>query len=140
MAQTITQLSSSPAGLGTNQFSALSDGNFTKYLGDQGIDINTLTGDQLTAQMTGYTDKGFTFADQSGLGSVDTGTDWGMGGVGGAALGLGQLGLGVASYFEGKKTADAQRDLMGQQYASNQYQLAKDKADSASLSKAFGTA
>lgn len=138
MAQTITQLSSSPAGLGTNQFSALSDGNFTKYLGDQGIDINTLTGDQLTAQMTGYTDKGFTFADQSGLGNVDTGTDWGMKGVGGTALGLGQLGLGVASYFENKKTTGKQRELMDQQLASNQYTLDKNRADSASLSKAFG--
>lgn len=67
-------------------------------------------------------------------------TDYGMGGLGGAALGLGQLGLGVASYLENKKTSDKQRKLMDQQLASNTYNMAKDKKDSASLAKAFGTA
>lgn len=65
-----------------------------------------------------------------------TDTDWGYnewGTAGKLGLGAGQLGLGLASYFENKKTADAQRKLLGQQYESNANLMADRKANQAAL-------
>jgi hypothetical protein len=63
--------------------------------------------------------------------------DWGMKGLGGTALGLGQLGLGAMSYFEGKKTQKKQRKLMDQQIDSNQYALEHKKKSDASWDNKF---
>jgi hypothetical protein len=68
----------------------------------------------------------------------DNGTegDWGYkewGTAGNLGLGAGQLGLGIASYFENKKTADAQRKLLGQQYASNAEAITDRRANKAAL-------
>jgi len=81
-----------------------------------------------------------TVVPQSKLGSLDPGSvdaaniggkgfsssldnknsiNWGMDGWGGLGLGIGQLGLGVMSYLDNKKTADKQRALLGQQYVNN---------------------
>jgi hypothetical protein len=62
--------------------------------------------------------------------------DWGheeWGTAGNLGLGVGQLGLGLASYFENKKTADAQRKLLGQQYASNAEAITDRRANKAAL-------
>ena len=69
---------------------------------------------------------------------LNNGTEWGVkewGTAGNLGLGVGQLGLGLASYFENKKTADAQRKLLGQQYASNAEAIADRRANKAALSK-----
>jgi len=66
--------------------------------------------------------------------------DLGMKGLGGTAVGLGNLGLGIMSYLDQKETAKKQRKLYDQQIDQNKYVMAKSKADSASLAKAFGTA
>ena len=65
-------------------------------------------------------------------------TEWGVkewGTAGSLGLGAGQLGLGLASYFENKKTADAQRKLLGQQYDSNKEFIADRRANKEALSK-----
>ena len=67
----------------------------------------------------------------------DNPTDWGMEGYGGVALGAGQLGLGVMSYLENQKTAGKQRELMGQQIASNEFALGSAKDFKAALAKHF---
>ena len=71
--------------------------------------------------------------------TVDTNkpTDWGMTGMGGVALGAGQLGLGVMSYLENSKTADKQRALMDQQISNNQFALGSAKDFKAALAKNF---
>jgi hypothetical protein len=68
----------------------------------------------------------------------DTTTDWGMGGYGGMALGVGQLGLGVMSYLDQKKTADKNRALMDQQLASNRELLETRRNRAKDISAAFG--
>ena len=68
--------------------------------------------------------------------SIDGIGDWGhkeWGTAGNLGLGVGQLGLGLASYFENKKTADAQRKLLGQQYASNAEAITDRRANKAAL-------
>ena len=80
-----------------------------------------------------------TFDDQGlqeGL-PKEEGTDWGMDGYGGLALGVGNLGLGVASYLENKKTAELQRNLLEQKYGSNVEEMARKKRASSALNKAF---
>lgn len=52
------------------------------------------------------------------------GTDWGMQGYGGLALGVGQLGLGLASYFDQRGIAKKQKELLGQQIANNRTEMA----------------
>ena len=69
--------------------------------------------------------------------STKKGTDWGMEGYGGVALGAGQLGLGVMSYLENSKTADKQRALMDQQIANNKFALGSAKDFKAALAKNF---
>lgn len=54
------------------------------------------------------------------------------------AMGVGQLGLGVLSYLDQKKTAGKQRELMGQQIAQNKFLLDQAKGRQADISKAFG--
>lgn len=52
------------------------------------------------------------------------GTDWGMKGVGGTMIGVGQLGLGIASYLESKRVND-------QSIKSSKFNLAQAKKDAA---------
>ena len=74
----------------------------------------------------------------SGAGGAGSSTDWGMKGMGGTMLGVGQLGLGLMSYLDGKKTQKKQRALMDQQLASNKYALNhKKKSDAAWASTNF---
>lgn len=57
---------------------------------------------------------------------IDAGK-WGMSGLGGTLLGAGQLGVGLLSYFDQRKTAKKQRSLMDQQIANNAYALDQKK-------------
>lgn len=59
--------------------------------------------------------------------------DWGT--AGSLGLGAGQLGLGLASYFDTAKTAKIQRNLLNQQYASNAEAIADRQANKEALSK-----
>jgi len=65
-------------------------------------------------------------------------TDWGMTGLGGTALGVGQLGLGVMSYLENQKTANKQRELMGQQLEQNKFVLDQAKGRQKDIGATFG--
>lgn len=56
----------------------------------------------------------------------------------GGALGIGQLGLGVMSYLDNQKTADAQRKLLGQQYANNAEEMRHTKAARTAMSQGLG--
>ncbi len=137
MAYGITQLGS---GIGDSnlytgdRMAALGDTAFTGYLSGQGIDINALSGADLDTHMQKYTEFGNPIPGSTGglMGGASL-TD-----IGDVTMGLGQLGLGVASYLDTKKTAGKQREIMDQQIAANKYRLAKEQADSASLAKAFG--
>ena len=78
------------------------------------------------------------WADENGINALDMGTDktkdsmllgmnpdqWGsamkMGQIG---IGAGQLGLGLASYFQNKGLADKQKELLGQQIESNRAEI-----------------
>jgi len=55
-----------------------------------------------------------------------------------AGLGIGQLGLGIAGYIDNKKTAGKQRELMGQQIASNRFLLNQAQGRQKDIGKAFG--
>lgn len=59
-------------------------------------------------------------------------------GYGKVGLGIGQLGLGLAQYFEDKKTAKTQRELMEQQLDTNKWLLDQQKSRQANFSKSFG--
>jgi hypothetical protein len=61
--------------------------------------------------------------------------EWGT--AGNLGLGLGQLGLGVMSYLENQKTANAQRELLTQQYNNNTELMADRKAKNAAINSAF---
>ena len=53
-------------------------------------------------------------------------------------LGIGQLGLGVLSYLDQSKTADAQRKLMKQQMEQNRFVIDQAKQRAKDVSGAFG--
>ena len=77
-------------------------------------------------------------------GNVDMGptvenTDWGMNGMGGVALGAGQLGLGLLGYLDNKKTSGLQRDLLQQQYNTNASELAHTQAARKALEQGMGS-
>jgi len=69
--------------------------------------------------------------------ATDTAINWGKDGLGGTLLGAGQLGLGVASYFEGKKTAKLQRENLKGQIAYNADALDRSKRHFDSISAAL---
>jgi len=72
------------------------------------------------------------------LGSINTSSiNWGMDGWGGFGLSVGQLGLGLASYLDNKKTADKQRHLMDQQAKQNDYNYNKTIADNKHIQQIF---
>jgi len=53
-------------------------------------------------------------------------------------LGLGQLGLGILSYLDQKKTAKLQRNLLGQQIDTNKFLLGQAKDRQADIKNQFG--
>lgn len=55
-----------------------------------------------------------------------------------SALGLGQLGLGVAGYLDNRETAKMNRELMGQQIASNTELMATRQKRAKDIGAAFG--
>ena len=65
-------------------------------------------------------------------------TGWGMDGYGGVALGVGQLGLGIASFIDNQKTAEAQRDLLKQQISTNASELKHTQDARNALSAGLG--
>ena len=105
------------------------------YTGDDGKLYNKeLFGDTLASNqdVANY--------NKSKTGTTDWGSadSWGMKGLGGTALGLGNLGLGVMSYLDNKKTAEAQRGLMAQQALQNQFVLNTAIGRQADIANAFG--
>ena len=67
----------------------------------------------------------------------EPGTDWGMDGMGGVALGAGKLGLGLLGYLDNKKTAKLQRNLLQQQYDTNASELAHSQLARAAAEGGF---
>lgn len=127
---TTDQLGSGQASALTDpaQLNMLSNSDFTTGLASQGIDINSLNSNQL-----GDLYKGFKINP-----TIDTNKlDWGMKGLGGTLLGAGQLGLGLMSYLDQSKTAKKQRAVLDQQIASNDYSMAKTKADNQHIQDVF---
>jgi len=121
-----------------NTASALSNPDFAAYAVDNGIDLNKLSVSDVDSMYSGD------FADlqskglYNGGGNTTSGSDpFSMSGVGGLALGVGQLGLGLMSYLDNKKTADKQRALMDQQYANNDYAMRKTRADNQHILNVF---
>lgn len=125
---------------GTNLSSA-----YTFYNADGTIDgnkFNAWASDPMNATAAANLGaKGLSF-NSSGIGTVttpkiDTKTNWGLNGYGGLALGIGQLGLGLASYLDSSKTAAAQRNLMAQQAKQNTYNYNKTIADNKHIQQIF---
>jgi hypothetical protein len=95
-------------------------------LGAIGMDTNLkITPDQLQGMYNG------------GIGS--TSTDWGLNGMGGTALGIGQLGLGLLGYLDNKKTSKLQRNLLQQQYDTNASELAHTQAARKAVEQGIGS-
>lgn len=121
-----------------------------------GEDSMFLTNDQKVANWNAYVDAkravgqtGQGMADPSVFGlesgglnpttpTVNTGWD-SMQGKGGLALGVANTGLGLMNFFDSKKTAKIQRDLMKQQLASNTETMAQKRADRANINAAFNS-
>ena len=105
--------------------------SYTKNLriGDDGNIYSGLT-DSVNAARVPAVETGF--LDKLGVGDWDY-KDWGT--AGNLGLGAGQLGLGLASYFDTAKTAKIQRNLLNQQYASNAEAIADRRANKEALSK-----
>ncbi len=84
--------------------------------------------------------KGLSF-DNAGVGTITSpttsSTNWGMDGWGGFGLEVGQLGLGIASYLDNKKTAGKQRNLMDQEAKQNDYNYNKTVADNKHIQQIF---
>ena len=87
------------------------------------FDAGTIT--QATVGGENYSSLG---SDGGFLGSLKN-QDWSTKGLGGTLLGAGQLGLGVMSYLDNKKTADLQRNILSQQAKANDYSYNKTVAD-----------
>ena len=68
----------------------------------------------------------------TGTGGVDTGSQMGD------MMGVGQLGLGLASYLDQSKTAKKQRELMDQQIANNRDIMKNRTGYQADIKSAFG--
>jgi len=107
-----------------DSINTLSDPNFTEWAGNYGVDLNGKTNDEI-----------------AGLKQLQTGGDkdkwWGADSWGGFGIGLGQLGLGIASFLDGTKTADVQRRLLNQRYEANKETLANMRADRKHLANVF---
>ena len=95
------------------------------------------------AEVIGNNQEAFGNVDFSGFSESGLGT----GGTGGGlsnmdmlrgGLGIGQLGLGVLSYLDQSKTADAQRKLMKQQMDQNKFVINQAKQRQNDIAKTFG--
>ena len=102
--------------------------DYMKWLEDNNYNVGNMTGADFASTEKLYNDRG--------IGGPST--DWGMTGMGGVALGVGQLGLGAMSYLENSKTADKQRALMDQQITNNKFALGNAKAYKEAVNKTFG--
>jgi len=94
----------------------------------------------------GYGQEAMDFAAANNLDISQAGTNTGILGTGisgmdalKGGLGVGQLGLGVLSYLENKKTADKQRGLMDQQAEQNRFLIDQAKQRQKDISGAFGS-
>lgn len=95
--------------------------DFNQWAKDKGLDYKpggTLGGESSS--------EGFMGTGVSGMDATKIG------------LGVGQLGLGLASYLDNKKTAEKQRKLLGQQIANNADLISRRKDRSANITKYFG--
>ncbi len=136
---TADQLGSGQASALTDpaQLNMLSNSDFTAGLASQGIDINSLTSNQLGDLYKGFKINPAVSTNKINPAVSTNKLDWGMNGLGGTLLGAGQLGLGLMSYLDQSKTASKQRAIMDQQIASNKYNMAKTKADNQHIQDVF---
>ena len=131
-------------GYSIDQAMALSNPEFAAYAGAKGLDLNALSGQNLDSTIAGFNSVGATGAAGAGVASsinpayADYLKSQSTQGMIGAGLGIGQLGLGVMSYLDNQKTADAQRKLLGQQYANNAEEMRHTKASRTAMSQGLG--
>ena len=103
---------------------------------DSIIPASEYTFDQARAVDPNMTQEQYNATRKLDIGGESASKAFGNYAQGGAALG--QLGLGIMSYFENKKTADAQRKALKQQYDNNAEIIKNSAADRTAAMKAFG--
>jgi len=106
-----------------NDMDLLSRPEVAEYAAGKGLDLNTTEGFNALKNQ---------FGEDNSWGYKEWGT------AGNIGLGVGQLGLGLASYLDQSKTAEKQRRLLDQQYANNAYLIANRKAKNDNITSAFG--
>ena len=127
------------SGYSIDQAIALSNPDFTTYAGAKGLDLNALSGQNLDSTIAGFNAGGFTGATNSMSPEYAKYLEsQGTQGMLSAGLGIGQLGLGVMSFLDNKKTANAQRQLLGQQYENNAEEMRHTKAARTALNQGLG--
>lgn len=147
-------LGKDPGGVGgTSWFDGRVDGEIYELAGndkaqvsgflwdsDASVDdiMSSPTGTYAQAQAAGYAGTTDEFKAGKLAASKEGSSDWGMDGYGGVALGAANIGLGIASYLDNKKTADAQRAILRQQYDENTYTMAEKKEYDSNRREAFG--
>ena len=136
----VDQASGFSLGSGGTYYDAKSNKWMDKNLifDDDIIPANELTFDQSRAVDPSMTQEQYNATRKLDIGGESASKAFGNYASGIGALG--QVGLGALSYLENQKTADAQRKLLGQQYASNATTMENSAADRKAAMKAFGVA
>ena len=128
----------------TNPISSNGLGNYATIIDTNGVATGVDQG--AYDALYGTQDTGYSMVKNDingGLGTSGVPTESNSKAFGNYAAGVGAiggLGLGVLSYMDNSKTADAQRKLLGQQYASNATTMKNSAADRIAAMKAFGVA
>lgn len=133
MADSNYQLGQFGLGLGNyNQdtINLLADQGLMEFAGNQGIDINSLNPQELQGLNESYKGLGYGLVEGNSVNGKDdslfglsTGEWDNAMKAGRLGLGAGQLGLGIAGYFQNKGLADKQKEVLGQQIESNRAEI-----------------
>ena len=122
-------------------------GNPINYTGVQGLNaapvvpsakLDGITGFNISPDLQQYLTTGTTATNSMSPEYAKYLESQSTQGMIGGALGAGQLGLGVMSYLDNQKTADAQRKLLGQQYDNNTEEMRHTKAARTAMSQGLG--
>ena len=122
-------------------------GNPINYTGVQGLNaapvvpsakLDGITGFNISPDLQQYLTTGTTATNSMSPEYAKYLESQSTQGMIGGALGAGQLGLGVMSYLDNQKTADAQRKLLGQQYDNNAEEMRHTKAARTAMSQGLG--
>ena len=113
-----------------NTTNLLADQGLMEFAGTQGIDINSLNPQELKSLSESYKGLGYGLGENnlgndtdSSLFGMNTGEWDNAMKAGQLGIGAGQLGLGIAGYFQNRGLADKQKEVLGQQIESNRAEL-----------------